>query len=621
METKKARKTRKTRKKRNVTLIWPLLTFIVFALFIALERNGISYNYSEFVNTFLPQEIIDMEKPELEIESLILYDTRNKPIFENIADTFGIINVGYLAVNVDTEAIPAYGGYKTVVLVLQNSAPVIDEFVSLIDWVDAGGRVMISRPLDIPEGVQKEILPKLGIVPLYLVPVLQEEATQLTDFMPGGKGRQWEWDIYEEGDGRYGYNAQLTSDCTLHMEAMGDVNSPLLWEHEQGDGKIVYNNNDAFFSRLNRGMIASAYSLLEDTFVYPVINASMFFIDDFPAPIPDGTNEYIYRDFKVSIDYFYTNIWFPDMMKLARDYDLKYTGMLIETYDDHVEAPFSPINKTHGFEYFGAMLLDEGFEMALHGYNHMPLVLEDFDYRGHLPYKKWKTAEDIEEALAEVERFAEQYYPEVTFKTYIPPSNVISVEGRAALKAYLPDINCVSGLYDDLYFDMHEDFGIGEDGLINLPRISSGFMLEENQKSNVIDTIALYYTSSHFIHPDDPFDKDRGGEAGWKKMKESIEEHLDWLKTTSPNMRNMTAQEGAMAVQRFSKIALFKSVNGSELSLDIKGFYDEAWFLMRCNEGMPVSADGATIFLVSENLYLVHAVKDHVKIQLSEVTK
>ena len=607
------------KKKKNMALFWPLIAFAVFALFIAFERNGISYHYSEHVNAFVPQAVMDAPKPGLATESLILYDSLGLPVLTNIQNTFDIIDVGYSAVNIKTEAIPDYNEYRTVVLVLQDAAPIRERFVELLDWVEGGGRVLIACPIYIPLDMQSEVLPKLGIVPLYLDRVLQEEAVQVSNFMPGGKGRVRAWSDYAQSDLRYGYNAQLTSDCTVHMEARGEVGSPMLWEHKQGLGKIVYNNSAAFVARTERGVIAGAYSLLEDAFVYPVINASMFFVDDFPAPIPDGTNEYIYRDYKVNIDYFYTNIWFPDMMELARKYGLHYTGMLIETYDDQVKAPFTPINKVHGFEYFGAMMLDEGFEIALHGYNHMPLVLENFDYMGTLPYKKWKTTEDMGEALQEAARFAKQYYPEITLQTYIPPSNVLSHEGRAALKQYLPDINCISGLYHNIDVGMEDDFGIGSDGIINLPRVSFGFILESDHDWNTLDALMLYYVNSHFVHPDDPFDKTRGGEAGWEKMKEEIEVYLSWLKEFAPGLRNMTAQDGAKAVQRYSNISLFRTVRDGKILLDIEGFYDEAWFLMRCNAGVPMSAEGAAFSLVEGNLYLVHATEKHAEIQLTQV--
>ena len=57
-------------------------------------------------------------------------------------------------------------------------------------------------------------------------------------------------------------------------------------------GKFIVVNKEES-GKSNRGFLAAAYRLLQPAFIYPVINASAFYIDDFPAPIPDGENAYI----------------------------------------------------------------------------------------------------------------------------------------------------------------------------------------------------------------------------------------------------------------------------------------------------------------------------------------
>lgn len=88
------------------------------------------------------------------------------------------------------------------------------------------------------------------------------------------------------------------------------------------------------------------------------------------------------------------------------------------------------------------MLLNHGGELGFHGYNHMPLCLENFDYKGlYDGYTLWKSTEDMEKAVTELGEFSSEIFPQQKFSIYVPPSNILSQEGRKALKESMPDIS------------------------------------------------------------------------------------------------------------------------------------------------------------------------------------
>lgn len=70
----------------------------------------------------------------------------------------------------------------------------------------------------------------------------------------------------------------------------------MLWERNYGKGRFVVNNH-GMCEKVTRGLTAAAYSLLQDVFAYPVIISSVFFLDDFPSPVPMGNGEYIRKYF------------------------------------------------------------------------------------------------------------------------------------------------------------------------------------------------------------------------------------------------------------------------------------------------------------------------------------
>ena len=109
-----------------------------------------------------------------------------------------------------------------------------------------------------------------------------------------------------------------------------------------------------FYEKAFRGFFAASYSLLTDVGVYPVINGSVFYLDDFPSPVPNGDGTYIKRDYGTSIADFYTNIWWPDMIALATTHNVQYTGVIIENYEDETDGETERQDDVQRFQYFGS---------------------------------------------------------------------------------------------------------------------------------------------------------------------------------------------------------------------------------------------------------------------------
>ena len=172
---------------------------------------------------------------------------------------------------------------------------------------------------------------------------------------------------------------------------------PLIWENSYGKGKFVV-DNFGLCEKATRGFFAASYSLLTDVMVYPVLNGSVFYLDDFPSPVPSGDGTYIKRDYGLSIKEFYTNIWWPDMLDMAEEHGVKYTGVIIDNYEDDVSGDVVEQEDVQRFQYFGNMLLHQGGELGYHGYNHKPLSLSNVDYANILPYKTWESYDAMKKA-------------------------------------------------------------------------------------------------------------------------------------------------------------------------------------------------------------------------------
>ena len=232
-------------------------------------------------------------------------------------------------------------------------------------------------------------------------------------------------------------------------------------------GRVVV-DNIGIYDKVLRGVYAASYSLLCDATAYPVINGAVFYLDDFPSPVPGGDGTYIRRDYSMSIADFYAKVWWPDLMKLAQKYSIRFTGVMIENYeDDTMDAPTRQPD-TQQFRYFGSLLLRQGGEVGYHGYNHQPLVLPDTDYKDLYSYRQWPGEDAIVAAMDELIAFQKIVLPHTDGSVYVPPSNILSAAGRQVLGSKVPQIRTIASTYfeDDTDLPYVQEFGVASDGMV-----------------------------------------------------------------------------------------------------------------------------------------------------------
>ncbi|MDD3920960.1 MAG: DUF2194 domain-containing protein, partial [Eubacteriales bacterium] len=395
-----------------------------------------------------------------------------------------------------------------------------------------------------------------------------------------------------------------------------DREMPLLWERDSGKGRIVVLNTTLMVNKGGRGFALSALSALEDILVYPIINAGMVFIDDFPAPQPEGFNEQLKATYGYDIQGFFRNHWWPDMKQLCWDYGVRYTGVLIETYNDNVTGPFTAKNVDDSLlKYYTAELLHSGGEIGLHGYNHMPLCLAGFDYDGD-DYTPWPSTLNMAQSLLELNRYGNTLFINANYQTYVPPSNYLSDEGRKTLLETLPNIRVISGLYlrEEGNDALIQEFEEADDGAIDVPRISAGFDMDDYMAFVSAQELVLHGVFSHFIHPDDILDSERGAEIGWATMYQTFQARLEEITAAYPELRFLTASEGAAAVQRYDRLTIQRETDDDGITLTLSPFYDQAWIALR-TRFTPAEVTGGELFQISSGFYWIRADADVVRVQ------
>jgi hypothetical protein len=406
---------------------------------------------------------------------------------------------------------------------------------------------------------------------------------------------------------------------TSRIHAKSINNIPLLWDIAYKNGRFVVYNGTMLNSKDNRGLITGAISFMKDDFIYPIMNMKIANIDDFPAPIPEGYNSLIQKEHHMDTESFYRNVWWPFIQAGAEKFDVKYAGYVIQTYNNLVQGPFEDKEgeQQDNLIKYGRELLKIGGEIGIHGYNHQSLTTDPEKVRD-LGYKAWKSEDDMEEALKEVEQYIKNVFPNLDLKSYVPPSNVVDESGLSAIQATIPSINVISALYLEDAVDRTYIQEFGHDGsYINLPRITSGYAYTNQNKWAIANALTSIGVFSHFIHPDDLLDEGRANSKSWGQLSTEYNSMLHSVKRDYPWLRSILPSEAAEWLLRYSQTTIYTEKKEQSLKVYCDKFSGEAFFIFRTNKKITNLKD-CTVEAIDDGVYLVKGSKEIFEIGLGE---
>ncbi|MBQ8417425.1 MAG: DUF2194 domain-containing protein [Phascolarctobacterium sp.] len=406
----------------------------------------------------------------------------------------------------------------------------------------------------------------------------------------------------------YALDCYLTADSRRLISSYNGI--PLVWERNYGKGKFIVINTDGYARKTGRGFLIAAISRIHDDFIYPIISSKVIFIDDFPAPVPDGTLPSIYEEFQMSTRDFFRNVWWPDMLGFARRYDLKYTGFIIETYNDHVHGDFVADTGYTSKQYlvsYGRELLKMGGELGLHGYNHQPLAPAGYNQK-ELDYNPWENTVKMEQALTELKHYVADVYPDYVLRAYVPPSNILSPEGRRTIRKVFPTVNIFCSLYDGTYEERcyYQDFDRHEDDSYDVPRISAGFIIRDNVYWKNIYIANAYGIISHFVHPDEMYYTEEEN-ISWLLFRKEFGEYAKRLKEDFPWLRAATTSEVAQHMDTYFDLDYRTSyLKNGDLKIKVQGHKGkEVFFVFKSSKQIKRVADCSIRKLGDETYLLV----------------
>ncbi|MFD2670722.1 DUF2194 domain-containing protein [Marinicrinis sediminis] len=424
-------------------------------------------------------------------------------------------------------------------------------------------------------------------------------------------------------------NVYLDKETEVWMTSNDNI--PLLWHTPYGEGSFTVFNGQILQEKLSRGLIAGTLSFIQPDFIYPILNAKIMYLDDFPAPysgVIDRKNKsqqgslQIYDHYGRAMTRFIKEIWWPDIIAMGDRYNLKYTSVFIQSYQNQVEPPFSsPVDENmSNLVIYGRDILKQGGEIGLHGYNHQSLVTSK-RIANFFDYKSWKSEAEMSLAIKEALQHFRRSFPDYAIQTYVPPSNALDETGRDALKASWPELTNIASLYNEDYSRTAyiQEYEVAEDGLIELPRLTSGFENSEFNQWSAINGLTTIGIFSHFFHPDDitDFDHRNAERKSWDDLKADFEAFISLFSNQYPWLNPMTSAEAAIALEKHLETEVYFHQTNERIQIYLNDFSEQQTmtFILRTDKEIREAID-CTVQKIDDQTYLVETTKAKSEIKL-----
>jgi len=596
-------------------LIIIFVCILVAAAGFQLLRSFTLVRFIKNVNAF--EELQDARSPDIpegiNPEKYLIVSDKNEEnslkTEEQLKKVLDYMKKDYLVVGVD-ERITEDLNFDCIFFTFER-LDYLDNMQDYLDYVEAGGSlVFLTRPL-----VDKSFMSissKLGIKEYSELNNDASGIKMLSDIIIGAEDFKSSTDMIRNSS----IDLILNDDVKVYISSYDDLS--LLWKKDYGRGRFVVFNGTMLNAKINRGLIAGVISLGKENLIYPIINIKMMCIDDFPAPIPEGIDENIFEEFNRDIPQFYREVWWSDMIKISKNYGFKYSGFVTQNYADNVKPPFDKeeYKDTENLLIYGKELLGIGGEIGLHGHNHQPLALEGY-IKQDLGYNSWESEEDMEKSIEELIRFIHNVFRNYELRAYVPPSNILSEEGRRALTGANPDLKIIASVYlPNLEGDVYvQEFEIGDGEILEIPRLVAGYEKTDDDMWLIYNGANLPGVFTHFIHPDDILDSERSHGKSWTELHKEFESMVKEVSKKYSWLRGFTISSAGQELKKYLDCTPIIDYSDNSIDIYTENFREDIYCIMRTEDRI-TDALNCEYKKIAEDAYLLTLKDVHSKINL-----
>ena len=570
-----------------------MVTFLVLLFLLGCEKDKQEMQFSEAINriTYDPYS----EDPIV----TFMVDEGSSASIEIEKDIHKTLN--YTKIPFQTISIEGFNSGKKLgehnrVLIITNPGDIeLESYERILNFIGNGGTVILPN---VSSSVEFDYLAGLNPGADHSIDTDAYGFISSRNILPDFKNK-----IFKENLKLYGLAKENFSDgVEILATASNDEEYPAIVQNTLGNGKVILLNTSQGLEKRDRGLLFSLMMLGLEGIPYPISNSSSIFLDDFPAPLYGVSLEPVKTELNISQSEFYTEHWWPDMLQLAKNEDIVYSGFVCFDYRNTTSPPFNfeewdHSKKRHNGKLVSASgwLMDQfqtsNHHLGLHGYNHASLIDRDwssFDYMKlslEAARKRWQLKNYSSMPVA-----------------YVPPSNNIDSLGFAALKNVFPSIKFNSSLY----LGNFEEGGLREfdeepynEHFFNFPRITSGYVLNAANQYNQQSLFLYTGIWTHFIHADDifqipenleekniPYEYRNLNRLGWKVSNDGspgllprFTDYVRRIKKMYPLMRFLPVREAAANTKNWRTTNFDFSTSNEKIMVNSSSETENWWMV------------------------------------------
>ena len=311
----------------------------------------------------------------------------------------------------------------------------------------------------------------------------------------------------------------------------GSSRTPLVWSAKYGPGNILVWNWDGFANGELTGMILDSFLSVEQIGIAQVLGIGHLFLLNWPRPMYDLVSEPLL----ITDTDFYTKIWWPDLLANLNNINIPFSSNLLFNNNNQNKRPIMGgefyLSKNQESAKTAANMLIENMDIGLSGFNSVPLTTS----KKHNLH--WENINDLKASLDEAKNSWQRIFGEGNQPfCYTAINGIIDNNGEKALLQTFPSIKIISpvtwlpGLDIENSFTPHP---LNPD-IFYFSRLTSGYAFQSTDWMRIYSGVTGFGVISHYIYPDDIFDKNRSSSKQWNDMNYSLIQMLKNMKNQYP---------------------------------------------------------------------------------------
>lgn len=563
-------------------MLLPLLTFLLFAFAIFVERVGFQVHGQQNNLPYLPPVDQTTFTPVVHENDCLIITDQDQGDDSSLTDTLTSIikETKFHCDSVAASDLNAewISGHALFVITFYDLDLIKDQIDPLFDKVSTGGGVLFAIRPD-PGITYQAMYRKLGIVSKADRFVHANGINFVKDLLIGGKNTGTSFSFFTHNS----LPVELDDTVDVFVTSADEHPIPLVWKAEYGEGNVVVINSDQFTRSDSAGFLLSAFGLTKEIFVYPVINSWAFYLDQFPGPLNATETLSIKEQFGRDDKSFFVNVWWTDILAAAKKYDLRPTGLLIESFTDKPIAPFPHEGDEEDFEFLTASIYQNDGEVSLIGYNNTPYC-DALLRNDQTDYQRTGLSSAIAFSTHLIAKSSSSLH------SIAPPADegCLQLTSSAMLEENINTV-IVRPTNSEEATNIGSLYQEKEEGLITVPLDPVGYEMSEKEEWRLLNLATSKFAISNSVSP---YDVIQIGAPEWTELRGNLDDQLLWIRSSFPRMRATTASDAAKATQRYARADIQSYEHDNVIEISIEHFYDEAWLIV-VTDKEPAEVTGA----------------------------